>query len=128
MTITFEQLIAAALVKFKGKIDTLDVSILISMINEPYSFSNKNCNKINSIIEFQNNNYQLKDGFNLDTILVSNLTVKECLEMLAKTPALKFIKELDLTYFILRKINQLGIVLEINLNPEFKLISSTIPN
>ena len=129
MTITFAELIAAALIKFSGKIDTLDISILISMINEPYTFSNKSDNRLTAITEFQNNNYQLQFGYTLDTEISPNLTIKEYLATIAEANALNFMNELDLTYLVLRKINQLGGICEANLNSRFnKLEVNTILN
>ena len=122
MPITFEELIAASLLKFNGEIDTLDISLLISNINEPYNFSNKSNNRINYLTKFQNNKYQLKEGLTLETLLKPDLTIQSILENIAKPNALTFLNNLDLTNFVLQKINHLGGISENSLNTKLNKV------
>ena len=121
MPITFAELIAGALLKFEGKIDTLDLSLLISMINEPFTFSNTSNNN-NEVAEFRDNKYQLKEGYTLNTTLNSNLSIADYLKNIAQPHTLNFLQEIDLTYFVLQKINHLGGISEDTLNTKLNKV------
>lgn len=103
----FEQLIAGALLKFKGEVDKLDISLLNGFITE--RMYNKDFKIINKYFKYENDKFSFKEGYDFDTLLENNSTIKDVLEKL-QGDFKEFFTNLDLNEFVLIKIKYLDYI------------------
>ena len=101
-----ERLVAGALLKFNGEVDSVDIIILSNLLKK--NIVDDNFKIINKYFKYQYNKYQFKDNYNFDTVLKNNCTIKECLDNLQGEDLKDFFSQLDLKEFILRKIKYLN--------------------
>ena len=103
-----EQLIAGALLKFKGEIDSVDNIILNNLIKieikeEPFKIIDKYFN-------IEDNKIFFKEGYDFTTILNNGYQIKDVLYNLQGTYIHLFFDNLDLDEFVLRKIEYLNYI------------------
>lgn len=111
-----EQLVAGALLKFDGEIDSNDIIILSNLINE--KIINADFKIINKYFELKNNKYKFKEGYDFNTVLDNNYTIKDVLNSI-QSNAKAFLDSLDLKAFVLRKIQFIDNIRKENISSSF---------
>lgn len=108
-TITLEQLIAGAILRFES-IDKEDIKLLIEELkNNRIIINNENKELyIKEYITFKDGVYRFRDGINKDTLIAENYSVEKEFQNVATTVVLNVLFNMDIDLFTLKKIRNLN--------------------